>query len=94
MPNVEDFGISAVEAQAAGRPVVAAGSGGALETIKDGETGVHFPPEDEHALAEILRETDFDRFAQERLVEHAQVFSEQRFRAQFLTVVNAALKAA
>ena len=36
---VEEFGIAAVEAQAAGRPVIAAGAGGALETVVDGETG-------------------------------------------------------
>ena len=40
VPNVEEFGIAAVEAQASGRPVLALGAGGALETVVDGETGV------------------------------------------------------
>jgi len=42
LPGAEDFGIAAVEAQAAGRPVLALGSGGALETVVQGETGIFF----------------------------------------------------
>src|SRR5690606_298687 len=42
MPMVEDFGIIAVEAQAAGTPVIAYAAGGALETVIDGDTGVLF----------------------------------------------------
>ena len=42
LPGEEDFGIAAVEAQAAGRPVLALGRGGALETVVDGRTGVFF----------------------------------------------------
>lgn len=56
LPGVEDFGMTAVEAQAAGRPVIAAGAGGALETVKDGVTGLHFEPHDEGQLASLLRE--------------------------------------
>jgi glycosyltransferase involved in cell wall biosynthesis len=41
-PNEEDFGIVPVEAQAAGAPVIAFAKGGALETVFDGQTGVHF----------------------------------------------------
>jgi glycosyltransferase involved in cell wall biosynthesis len=40
MPQVEDFGLVAIEAQASGTPVLAAKAGGALETIRDGTTGV------------------------------------------------------
>ena len=59
MANVEEFGIAAVEAQAAGRPVVAAAAGGALETVRPGETGVLVEPDDVDAMAEALRYTDF-----------------------------------
>lgn len=41
-PGEEDFGITSLEAQASGRPVLAYGCGGALETVKDGETGPFF----------------------------------------------------
>jgi len=90
MPNVEEFGIAAVEAQAAGRPVVAAAAGGALETVVDGETGVLVPPGDVDALAEALRQTDFDRFAPARIAEHARRFSPEAFRRALRAHVDAA----
>jgi glycosyltransferase involved in cell wall biosynthesis len=79
MPNVEEFGIAAVEAQAAGRPVVATDAGGAQETVVDGETGVLVPPEDVDSFAETLRHTDFDRFRPERARSNARRFSSATF---------------
>jgi len=87
LPNVEEFGIAAVEAQAAGRPVVAAAAGGALETVVDGETGVLVPPGDVEALAEALRYTDFARFRPERSQENARRFSTEAFRERFAAEV-------
>ena len=55
LPGEEDFGIVPLEAQACGTPVVALARGGALETVKDGETGVLFPEPTAEALAETLR---------------------------------------
>jgi glycosyltransferase involved in cell wall biosynthesis len=80
VPNVEEFGIAAVEAQASGRPVLAAAAGGALETVLDNETGVLVPPDDVDALAEALRETDFARFDSERIRAHAVRFSTDSFK--------------
>jgi glycosyltransferase involved in cell wall biosynthesis len=88
VPNIEEFGITAVEAQAAGRPVVAAGAGGALETVVDGETGLHFPPGDVDALAEIMRYSDFERFEPERIVSRAQRFSQRRFQKRLRQAVR------
>ena len=84
MPNVEEFGIVAVEAQAAGRPVIAADAGGARETVLDGETGVLFPPGDVDRLAEALRYMDFDRFRPEPMVKHAARFSPVAFRKRLM----------
>ena len=79
MPNVEEFGIAAVEAQAAGRPVVAINRGGATETVLDGTTGVLV--NDRDGLAEALRDTDFDRFTPDVIIGNAQRFSTRSFQA-------------
>ncbi len=83
VPNVEEFGIAAVEAQAAGRPVLAADAGGARETVLEGETGVRVPPHDVDALAEAMREVDWDRFDPQRLRDHAMRFSTEAFQRRF-----------
>lgn len=80
VPNVEEFGIAAVEAQAAGRPVVAAGAGGALETVVDGETGVLVEPDSVESLAEALRDVDFERFDPARARANAKRFSVEVFK--------------
>jgi glycosyltransferase involved in cell wall biosynthesis len=87
VPGVEEFGIVAVEAQAAGRPVVAADAGGARETVVNGETGVLVPAFDARALAEALRETDFDRFRPVRIRQHAERFSTAAFTERLLAEV-------
>jgi glycosyltransferase involved in cell wall biosynthesis len=88
VPNVEEFGIVAVEAQAAGRPVIAANAGGTRETVIDGQTGVLFPPGDVDALAQAMRDTDFESFSPIRLSEHAQRFSPDAFRERLMSVVS------
>jgi D-inositol-3-phosphate glycosyltransferase len=55
VPWYEPFGISALEAMACGRPVVAATVGGLVDTVVDGVTGVHVPPRQPEALAAALR---------------------------------------
>jgi glycosyltransferase involved in cell wall biosynthesis len=82
LPNVEEFGIAAVEAQAAGRPVVAVAAGGALETVRNGETGV-LVEDDVDAMAKALAETDFARFDSDRIVAHAANFSTAAFQRSF-----------
>ena len=62
VPNVEEFGIAAVEAQAAGRPVRAADPGGPRETVVDGDTGVLVPSGDVDALAEAMSQTTSSAF--------------------------------
>jgi glycosyltransferase involved in cell wall biosynthesis len=84
VPNVEEFGITAVESQAAGRPVVAVRHGGACETVLDGETGILVPPGDTDALTEVLRETDFERFDQALASLNAQRFSVESFQAHLV----------
>jgi glycosyltransferase involved in cell wall biosynthesis len=80
VPNVEEFGIAAVEGMAAGRPVVGMDAGGTRETVIDGETGVLVPLGDVDALAEALAETDFHSFSPERIRTHALGFSTRTFK--------------
>lgn len=54
-PQVEDFGITAVEAQAAGKPVIAFRAGGALETVIEGETGLFFNEQTPESLADAVQ---------------------------------------
>jgi glycosyltransferase involved in cell wall biosynthesis len=97
VPNVEEFGIAAVEGQAAGRPVVAADAGGARETVVPGETGVLVEPGDIDAFAEALRHTDFDSFSPAGIKRHAARFStaafQDRFRAEIARLSDAAAHA-
>ena len=88
VPNVEEFGIAAVEAQAAGRPVVAVGRGGVRETVIHGETGVLVDGDAAADLAEPLRDLDFDRFDRFALRANAERFSAQAFRESFTAAVD------
>lgn len=99
-PQEEDFGIAAVEAQAAGRPVIAFGRGGAAETVipldearERAPTGIWFREARAEALADAVRcfersEHDFDSKA---IRTHAERFAEPRFRRELLGAVRAVL---
>ena len=81
-PQVEDFGITAVEAMAAGRPVLALNQGGALETVVPGVTGEFFDEQSWEALAHAvlkLKPSDYDPIA---IRKHAEQFSTERFIQQ------------
>jgi glycosyltransferase involved in cell wall biosynthesis len=91
LPNVEEFGIAAVEAQAAGRPVVAAAAGGALETVVDGRTGLLVDPGSAEAFVRALAETEFARFDPELIRRHAQGFSEAVFKQRLRAEVESAM---
>jgi glycosyltransferase involved in cell wall biosynthesis len=88
VPNVEEFGIAAVEAQAAGRPVVAVARGGVLETVVDGETGILVDGEAAADLAEALRDGGFDHFDPAAIRAHAEHYSRDSFRRRFSRLVE------
>ena len=79
LPGEEDFGIAPVEAQAAGRPVLALGRGGALETVIDGETGVFFAEPAVESLIEGIAAIDKLRPDPARIRAHAGRFDVRRF---------------
>jgi glycosyltransferase involved in cell wall biosynthesis len=88
VPNVEEFGIAAVEAQAAGRPVLGPDRGGTRETVVEGLTGVLYPAGDLDALTEAMRHVDFDRFDQETIRRHALGFGSEVFRSRLMAEVR------
>jgi glycosyltransferase involved in cell wall biosynthesis len=90
VPAVEEFGIAAVESQAAGRPVVGVAAGGLIETVVPGETGELVPIGDVDALAEAIAYVDFDRFSEDRLRQNAERFSVESFRRRFVAEVRRA----
>jgi glycosyltransferase involved in cell wall biosynthesis len=93
VPNVEEFGITAVEAQAAGRPVLAANGGGARETVEDGVTGALFAEGDVRGLARMMRSRQVDEFEASDAIASASRFSVDSFRRRFLEQVDEAVGA-
>jgi glycosyltransferase involved in cell wall biosynthesis len=91
-PGVEDFGITPLEAQACGRPVIAFGQGGALETVT-GETGVFFHQQSVDALEDALARFDAFEAGFEPAVARAQAerFSRRGFQAALVRELGALL---
>ena len=87
-PGVEDFGIVPLEANAAGRPVIAYAAAGALETMVDGVTGAFFREQTPAALAQAVRETDVAHFDARALRQHAEQFSQTRFKERIANFVE------
>jgi len=82
-PGEEDFGILPVEAMASGRPVIAYGRGGVLDTVIDGETGLLFPEQTTDSLVAAIERFEADGMADlpgDALVRHAAGFDESRFQ--------------
>ena len=86
----EDFGLTPVEAQAAGCPVLAYGRGGALETVVDGETGVHFAEPTVESLVAGLQRFELLTFRPERCVDSARRFDVGVFRGKLAAFVEQA----
>ena len=87
----EEFGIAAVEAQAAGRPVIARAAGGLLENVVDGVTGCLWEGGPEQ-LAAAVSDFDADGFDTQACVENARRFDAAVFRETFPQEVEAALR--
>jgi glycosyltransferase involved in cell wall biosynthesis len=87
-PGEEDFGIAPVEAQAAGRPVIAYAAGGALDTVVEGETGVFFREPTPEALEHAVSAFDARQFDPQACRASALRFSEEEFLQQFRSYVS------
>lgn len=83
----EDFGITPVEAMAAGTPVIAFKAGGALDYVIDGTTGLFFDKQELNSLSRALRDFPNHQFDHQAIAKHAQQFSDERFRQKIKAVV-------
>lgn len=88
-PQNEDFGITALEAQAAGKPVIAYKGGGALETVIEGKTGIFFKEQTVESLVRAARGFDSQTFKPENCMRNAQRFSKEIFLQKFATLISA-----
>lgn len=94
MVNEEDFGIAPVEAMACGKPVLAYGKGGVLETVVPGETGEFFYEQTIEAMEDglgrlILNEP---KYSAEKIHKHAVRFAHKNFVESFKSIVKKAVK--
>lgn len=87
----EDFGITSIEAQAVGTPVIAPSSGGFLETVINGKTGILYGGPGQvtaEALMEALQKFDYSKFNPEDLHKNAEKFSKERFKKEILELIE------
>lgn len=84
----EDFGITVVEAQAAGTPVIAFNGGGFKESVVDGKTGILINDTDVKTIEKALRRFNKTKWSKERLQASVKKFSKERFKKEVLQFVN------
>lgn len=84
----EDFGITPLEAMSYGKPVVAFGKGGVLETVLEGVTGEFYKEQSPESLFEVLENFKPQKYDPIKCVEQSQRFSKQRFMTDLRQFVN------
>lgn len=87
-PGEEDFGITPLEAQASGRPVIAYGKGGALETVVDGQTGLFFYEQTTNSLRDAVNKFTRNEFDKSVIRAHAETFDEKIFKKKMKNYIS------
>jgi glycosyltransferase involved in cell wall biosynthesis len=91
--SFEDFGLVPLEVQAAGRPVIAYGAGGALETVIDGVTGAFFQEQTVDSLCQTIRRFETLDLDPAVIQRHARSFDFEAFAEQLMAFVTQAYQA-
>jgi glycosyltransferase involved in cell wall biosynthesis len=91
-PGEEDLGLTPLEAQSTGRPVIAYARGGALETVEDGATGLFFQESTVENLCQAVKEFDQKHFDKTKIREQALRFSKERFKQEMKTHIESKMK--
>ena len=90
-PQEEDFGITVIESQMMGTPVIAYQRGGATESVIDGVTGVFFAQQEWSDLLNAVLRFDADQFDPTAITAHAQQFNKELFKQHIKAVVEKTL---
>jgi glycosyltransferase involved in cell wall biosynthesis len=88
----EDFGITPLEAQSSGRPVIAYGKGGALETVVENVTGLFFDEPTADSIIKAVQKFETIPFDPLTIREHANRFNESRFKQEIMDYITSAIK--
>jgi glycosyltransferase involved in cell wall biosynthesis len=92
LPNMDDFGIVAVEAMAAGTPVIAYKQGGALDYVVPGKTGVFFEKQTVRELVKALEVVQAKTFDHAAIAAQAQQFSAAHFQKHIQKIIEQSIK--
>ena len=84
----EDFGITPVEAMAAGRPVIAFAGGGYLETVVDGKTGVFYNEPTVESLVQVIKEFDPAKYKKKDCQVQAEKFNKEHFKKEIISFIK------
>jgi glycosyltransferase involved in cell wall biosynthesis len=87
-PAEEDFGITVLEAQLAGKPVVVFAKSGGAETVKEGETGIHFTEPSVAGLVEAMHFLESRQWDAPLITQNAQKYVQAHFQKQFLDTIK------
>jgi glycosyltransferase involved in cell wall biosynthesis len=93
LPGEEDFGITPLEANASGRPVIAYGAGGALDTVLEDHTGVLFREQTPASLAAAVRKCESTNWDAENLRGHAERYGPEVFQSRIRDLLQRTLAA-
>jgi glycosyltransferase involved in cell wall biosynthesis len=87
-PQIEDFGLTPLEAQACGKPVIALKKGGITETVINGKTGIFFKNQTIKSLSKAIKKFDPKNFSSSDCIINATKFSTTNFMLNFKQIIN------